>query len=154
MTGGHNVPKLIEAWGRRMNTFQERVSELEGELQDAHLRIEELEELVDPDPETPSDELSKDQKVRRVRKALIRDAMESGGRASLKYKEVRALFGNSIAPSYSYDLMESAGEKEGFVYGRSGHRKNGEKRIRVDLDAMNDKPLILSVKNETSSVPA
>lgn len=104
-------------------------------------RIDELERLVDPDPGTKDYEsLTKAEKVRKVRSAVYRKAKKQTGAAQMTYDEILALFENHPSPGHAYDLMERAGEMDGFEYGNSGPNGNGKKRLAVKTDV---------VKNET-----
>lgn len=150
-----DIHNLINAHSKRLNTYRNKIERLEDENEDLRRRIAELEEVVHPDPEKSTDELTKDEKVRKLRKALIREALDAtGGRSAMKYDEVRALFDMSISPSYSYDLMEAAGRMDGFSYERAGTQNQGQKRIACNMDAVNDKTLVHSVKKGSQSIPA
>lgn len=117
-------------------------------------RVAELEELVDPDPGGKDyDQLTKDQKVRRVRTALLEQAADArNGKAKMNYKEVMWLFDGHPSPGHAYDLMERAGEIDGYAYDAAGGE--GEKRVRVDSDAVNDDSLVHAVNNDQTETPA
>lgn len=137
---------LVEALRRKVNAKAGRVDELED-------RVAELEELVDPDPGgTAYDQLTKDQKVHRLRKTLAENAATGVGHA-MKYREVMMLFDGHPSAGHCYDLMESAATLDGFVYDKAGGGK-GEKRIKVILDDVNDKTLVHAVNNATQGNPA
>jgi len=136
----------VESMSRLVPDLHDRVEELEAE-------VAELKELVDPDPGNVAyQQLTKSQKVHRVRKALLEAATRQGGTASMKYKEVMALFNNKPSPGHAYDLMEAAAVgMEGYTYDAAGQGR-GDKRIRVDADAVNDDRLFHAVNNtETAS---
>jgi len=138
---------LVKALQRKLNTQVDRIDELED-------RVAELEELVDPDPGNADyEQLTKEQKVFRVRKHLLKLAHNTNGRASMKYKEVMALFNGHPSPGHCYNLMERAGERDGYVYDKAGGGQ-GEKRIRVKSEEVNDETLIQSVNKETKSIHA
>ena len=135
-----NLEKRLDA----MSTWNQELKNTVEELQD---RVAELERAVDPDPGSVEyDQLTKEQKVFRVRKALATDAKRSNGRAAMKYKAVMALFNNRPSPGHAYDLMERAADADGFAYDTAG-KGEGEKRIRVELDGVNDERLIHAVNN-------
>ena len=130
----------LDSMGRLTTDLAERVEELEE-------RVAELEELVDPDPgNVEYGQLTKAQKVHRVRKALLEAATRSNGVASMKYKEVMALFNNKPSPGHAYDLMEAAAELDGYAYDAAGGGR-GDKRVRVDAEAVNDDRLFHAVNN-------
>jgi hypothetical protein len=149
-----DTQREIDRINGNVNGLYELVSDLRDENEDLRRRIAELEEIVDPDPEQVSDQIKKGQKIRKIRKALYRDALNRDGKAFMEYDEVMALFENDIAPSYSYDLMEQASEMEGFTYGHAGANNEGQKQIRVDSASVNDKTLVHSVKKDMASNPA
>jgi len=126
----------------------ERVEELED-------RVAELEELVDPDPGGVAyEQLTREQKVHRVRVALLEQAT-AGKSAAMKYKDVQWLFDGRPSPGHAYDLMELAAEADGYVYDRAGGGNvNGEKRIRVEPDAVNDERVIHAANKGSDATPA
>lgn len=138
---------LTKALQRKLNAQVERIDDLEN-------RVSELEEVVDPDPgNVDYEQLTKEQKVFRVRKHLLKRATNTDGKASMKYKEIMALFDGHPSPGHCYNLMERAGEMEGYAYDEAGGGK-GEKRIRVKSDDVNDETLIQSVNKGGERVHA
>lgn len=148
------VQSEIDRINQNTNLAIEQFKELRQENRELRKRIAELEELVNPDPATDYEDLTPEQKVRRVRKALLKDAMNNVGRASMTYSEVRALFDNNVSPSHAYNLMEKAANMEGFAYDRAGHQNQGQKRVRVEADEVKDESLIQSLNKATPSIPA
>jgi len=136
-----DVDPLVQALQRKLNNAVERIEELEN-------RVAELEQTVDPDPADVSyEQLTKDQKVFRIRKALGEEANRSNTHvAQMKYKAIMALFNNKPSPGHAYDLMERAAHADGYEYDTAGQGK-GEKRIRVKWDDVNDERLIHAVNN-------
>lgn len=137
----------------RINTLAvralERLHDVEDQLEDAQRRLAELEEVVDPDPgSTEYANLTKAQKVFRVRKVLLRMALSSNGRSKMHYDEVRALFDGHASPGHCYDLMERAGEMEGYGYDESGVGGDGQKRVRCDASRVTDQAVIRRAKKE------
>ena len=141
------VEMRFEAMSKWQDALEDRVAELEDENRQLRERVAELEELVDPDPgNVEYGQLTKAQKVHRVRKALLEAATRSNGVASMKYKEVMALFNNKPSPGHAYDLMEAAAELDGYAYDAAGGGR-GDKRVRVDAEAVNDDRLFHAVNN-------
>lgn len=137
---------LVEALRRKVNTQAERIDDLES-------RVAELEQLVDPDPGTTAyEQLTRDQKVHRVRVALLEQAI-AGTSAVMKYDDVRWLFDGKPSAGHAYTLMELAAEADGYTYEQGGHGK-GQKRIRVEPDAVNDERVIHAANNGSETVPA
>jgi len=153
-----DIPEEIQYEINRINqnavTAIKKAEKVEEENERLRERVAELEEVVDPDPATEYEKLSKDQKVRRVRKALLRDALNASGVASMTYSEVRAIFDNNVSPGHAYNLMEQAAHMEGFAYDRAGSQNQGQKRVRVESDAVKDEALVQSVNKATQSVSA
>jgi len=135
--GIDNMDAFVKALQRKLNTAVDRIDELERENNELRRQVSELQAELNPDPESKSyDELSKGDKVRRIREKLV-DVAETnhGGCESLKYKEIKMLFGGYPSPGHCYDLMQVAGEAEGFAYDENG---DGTKRVRVDIEAVKD----------------
>jgi len=135
----NGIRPLVDALQTKLNYQAERIDELEAEN-------ERLKKLVDPDPGSVEyEQLTKAQKVRKVREALVdRGAQTHNGRAAMKYKDVMWLFDGQPSAGHCYDLMERAGELEGFAYDAAGGGK-GEKRIRVETSAVKDETLFHAV---------
>lgn len=129
------------------DTIVEAVREIVAENQRLREEVAELQELVDPDPgATEYQQLTKPQKVSRVRSALVEEAEKRGGRAALHYDDVKWLFDGHPSAGHCYDLMERAAELDGFAYDRpSGD--GGQKRVRVNLDGVNDLDRFHAVNN-------
>jgi len=132
---------LVEALRRKTEYQSERIDELEE-------TVARLEEVVDPDPgSTEYEQLTKSQKVRQIRVALMEEARDNNrGVAQMKYKDVKWLFDNHPSPGHCYDLMERAADLDGFAYDEPSGG-GGDKRIRVDPDDVNDETLIHAVNN-------
>jgi hypothetical protein len=129
----------------------ERVDELNNEVEQLNDRLSEIEKLVSPgDGVTPYDEMDKDQRVFRVREYLLQQAVD-GTRRSLGYREIKSLFNGQPSDGYCYELMELAGQADGFDYGAKGggdvQSTTGEKAIRVYPGDVNDERLIHTVNN-------
>jgi len=140
----------VEVLEQRLDSMYEWVEEVERSNNELTRQVDELHELVNPDPGSIEyDQLTKAQKVRRIRQTLV-DSAGNRGVAQLKYKEIMMLFDGHPSPGHCYDLMERAAEADGFAYDSAG-QGNGEKRIRVKTDDVNDDTLFHAANNE---VPA
>jgi len=140
------VKNHVEALNRKLNSAVDRIQDLERENAELRRQVSELQSQVDPDPGSKEyADLSRAEKVRQVRERLVSVADSNhGGRAQMKYKDVMWLFDGHPSAGHCYDLMERAGELDGFAYDAAGGGKGG-KRIRVDLDAVKDESLFHAV---------
>lgn len=137
---------LIEALKRNIKVQRQQIEDLEN-------RVATLEELVDPDPGSVNyEQLTKSQKVHRIRVALLEQAT-NGRKPVMEYDDVQWLFDGHPSPGHAYDLMELAAEMDGYEYETGGHGK-GQKRIRVSPDSVNDKRVIHAANNDTQEQPA
>ncbi|WP_155120455.1 hypothetical protein [Haloprofundus marisrubri] len=136
----------FEALNRARVAAFDQLTELEAQNERLKERVAVLEQLVAPDPESiPYETLSRSQKIHRIRKHLVEDAVkQQTGKSRMEYKAVKWLFDGHPSPGHCYDLMELAGELEGFTYETSDSRSN---RVLVDLDAVNDETLIHAANN-------
>lgn len=143
-----DLEKRMEALSRARDYLQKRVNELETENNDLRDRLADLEEIVDPDPASRDyQQLTRGQKVRRIRRVLIEQAVSrQNGKAAMEYDDVVWLFDGNPSPGHAYDLMGLAGELDGFEFVDPEGRN---KQIRVDLAAVNDEALI-HVANKAS----
>ncbi|MFD1515092.1 hypothetical protein [Halomarina rubra] len=112
-------------------------------------RLAKLEGTVTPDPTaTAYAEKSREQKVRELRIALGRKGRSNGGKASMDYNAVLAVFDNRPSAGHCYKLMELAGHLEGFEYDSTNA---DTKRLLVNLDAVKDDAVLHAVNNPTHS---
>jgi len=140
----------LEAWREGARRQLEYLREENDELRE---RVAELEELVDPDPGGVAyEQLTSDQKVHRIRVALLEQAT-AGNTPTMTYDEVRWLFDGKPSAGHAYDLMERAATADGYAYETSGHGR-GQKRIRVEPDAVNDERVVHAVNNGVDEVGA
>jgi regulator of replication initiation timing len=122
-----------------------RMVELEEENEQLRETVADLRSRVDPDPTGKDyDEMDRGERVFRVRVALARKAAKSNGRATYRYDDVLSQFDQRPSAGYAYTLLEIAGEADGYRYGEH----NGEKQLRVNLDAVNDDAVFHAVNNE------
>lgn len=118
------------------------IEALERENRDLRDRVAELEGRVTPDPERKEyDELTKAEKVHAVRTLVARTAAKQSGKAYVGYRDVLARFDQHPSRGHAYDLMDAAGNADGFTYGEH----NGTKRLRVTLDAVTDTSVLHAV---------
>lgn len=119
----------------KVNAALERIDALQSENEELRKRVIELESQVDPDPTgKPYDELSRAEKVRKVRETIFKEAeSRNTGKAKMDYRDVMMLFDNRPSPGHAYDLMKIAGEEDGFRYDDSDN-----KALLVDSDAVKD----------------
>lgn len=134
-----NIAKLVK-----------RVDDVVAENKQLRERVADLEAQVDPNPESLEyEKMDRDTKVQKVRLALVRRAAtRQNGKASMEYSNVQDVFDGHPSPGHAYDLMELAGQMDGFGYDTNAGECN---RIRVDLDAVNDEAMIHAANNAQSS---
>lgn len=139
----------LDAFKRKTFALEERVEDLEAENDQLREEIADLREIVNPDPaRTDYESLTRQQKVYRVRRFLVEQAATSAtGKSQLSYREVLTLFDGHPSAGHAYDLMDAAANLDGFSYGENAE---GEKRVRVELDGVNDETL-LHAANKASS---
>lgn len=138
---------LVDALRRKCDAQAKQIDDLEQ-------RLSELERLVEPDPgQTDYETLTKAQKVYRVRKALVETAANTNGRDAMKYKAVIRLFDGHPSPGHAYTLMENSADLDGFAYD-TANGKDGEKRIRVKLEDVNDDALVHAANKASRPTPA
>lgn len=141
----------VEALSNRTGDLRETIQELERENSHLRDRVSELERVIAPDPEAESyEDLSREQKVFKLRTALVSKATDNQGRARMKYNDVKWLFNDHPSPGHTYDLMKLAGNADGFDY----NDKTGEKRITVDIGDVNDNAVIRAANKTTEGTPA
>ncbi|WP_330633698.1 hypothetical protein [Halocatena halophila] len=122
----------IEELREQNEALQEQVAMLKGR--------------VTPDPATKDyDELTRDERVHRVRTSCVRKASKNGGRAAIDYNDVMTLLGHHPSTGYAYKLLKLAGELAGFTYEKRERGKND--RLCVDLNAVTDETVLHAVNN-------
>lgn len=160
----HELQMQVEALRRKLNNRTEGVgydenydslADVVAKLDEIDERLRRVERVVDTDPDRVEySEMTKEQKVYRIRQELVENAVATDGTWSLKYRDVMALFNGQPSAGHIYNLMEAGGQMDGFVYDRPGEgdagAHTGEYRIRVDTSQVNDTSLFQSVNNETS----
>ena len=131
----------IEQLTRRMDAMSRKMDHLNGRIDDLQDKVSVLERATDTDPGSIDyDALSRTDKVREIRLAVLRRAMDRpNGKAQMEYKEVRTLFNDHPSPGHCYDLMRDAGNLPGFEY---AERDGANNTIRAVIDDVNDEALI------------
>lgn len=136
-----------EAMSRKYAYQQEQLDELRDENDRLREKLATLDEIVDPNPEARDyASLDRDQKVFILRRHLVEEAARKSGKAALHYRDVKWLFDSQPSAGHCYDLMALAGELDGFAYDTPGG-DGGQKRIRVNLDGVNDETLLHAANN-------
>lgn len=115
-------------------------------------RVAELEAEVTPHPESKEyHELTRDEKVHQLRESLVEKASaKQSGKFSMGYKDVMWLFDGHPSPGHTYDLMELAGQADGFGY--DTFEDSRPNRIRVKLDAVNDESVFRAANKAPEGV--
>ncbi|WP_254535212.1 hypothetical protein [Halomarina litorea] len=144
-----SVESQNEALRQAVRLQSDDNDELREEVADLRERVAQLESTVTPDPEAkPYNQKSRDEKVREVRVALARKALgQKNGKARFDYTDVLSLFGNHPSSGHAYTLMELAGNLDGFEFGTF----HDQKRLRVNLDAVNDDAVLHAANNDGAS---
>jgi len=149
-----DLKRRVDAIEARLDAMSNWNEDLREENEALRERVAELEELVDPDPGAVSYEnLTKEQKVFRVRKVLAERAGRSNGKAAMGYKEIIALFDGHPSPGHAYDLMKRSSKLAGYDYDQAGGGR-GNKRVRVEIDAVKDETLFHAANKAAGGVTA
>lgn len=132
------------------------IDRLETRLDEFDERLRRVERVVDTDPDrTEYAEMTKEQKVFRIRQELVQNADATDGTWQLTYRDVKALFNGQPSAGHCYNLMEAAAQLDGFEYDRPGEgdatSHTGQYRIRVTTPQVNDTSLFQSVNNGIST---
>jgi len=125
-------------------TAMQRIRDLEAENERLRDRVAEL-EATQPDTDGYPDD--RDTRIGMVRSHLIERARNQHGKAAIDYKDVKyGVFQGEPSPGHCYDLMERAADMDGFAYDRPSG-EGGQKRVRVNLDGVNDLDRFHAVNN-------
>jgi len=141
-----DLEQRLDAMSNWIDNLEDRVEDLERENGELRRQVSELKAEVSPDPGSKEyADLSRAEKVQRIREQLLETAgTKRNGMAAMKYREIMMLFDGNPSAGHCYDLMRRAGEADGFDYDENG---DGQKRICVDADAVNDDSLVHAVNN-------
>lgn len=131
------------------------IDELDERLDEFDDRLRRVERVVDTDPDrTGYAEMTKEQKVYRIRQELVQNADATNGKWRLSYRDVKALFNGQPSAGHCYNLMEAAAEMDGFEYDRAGEgdatSRTGEYRIRVNTTSVNDTGVFQSLNKASA----
>jgi len=121
---------------------QETIDDLESELTAVSLRVSEF------DDEREYDQLTRDDKVGRVREYGFRRADEGHGRTKLDYNDIKwSVFDGEPSPAHCYTLMEVAGSARGFE-----HRDDADGNEHLAVNAAEAKrgPAFYSAKKDAA----
>lgn len=127
---------LVEALRQKANHLTERLDDLEAENESLRERVDTLEARVPEPSAVEYERLDKHDKATIIRQKLADTASSTNGKASMQYKDVIAVFDGNPSAGHAYDIMNLAGQIEGFKYGSS---PKGEKRLIVTLENVKDR---------------
>jgi len=128
-----------------------RITEIADKNERLRERVGELEAELNPNPDSkPYKELSRDEKVQKLREYLVSMASSKHSeKFAMEYNDVVTLFEGHPSPGHAYDLMEIAGNADGFEFKEFDDRTN---QLRVNLDGVNDETLFHAANNGVSEV--
>lgn len=146
-----DLTQRLDALAAANSRLWDAVDDLQDENERLRERVAELEDVLMADLDAMNyDQLTKRDKVRAIREHLLDEAGSTpNGKASMSYREVRTLFNGHPSPGHAYDLMELAGDAQGFEYERrSGDNKN---RLVVNADAVKGETAFHGANKPTTS---
>lgn len=110
----------------RLDSCADAIERLEEQMEALQSKVVELEQRAPEPGKQEYDALDRHEKATIARTKLRELAENGGGHAAMNYKDVIQLFDGHPSPGHAYDIMEAAGGREGFEYGKA---PNGEKRL-------------------------
>lgn len=120
----------IDLW-QILDQQQETINQLSSQVVDLTDQVEELQAAVENDD---YEELTREQKRLRVKKLVQRAAKENGGKGSVDYAELRAVFNKKIPAGSAHYLMEQIAEEEGYRL----HKRDGSNNLlKADISETN-----------------
>lgn len=150
-TGKRGFDTETERLSYDLAQTRREVSELRETVEAQAERIAELEQVVSPNPGASDyEDLTRGEKVFRLRKALVIKAAKNGGSAAMDYEAVRSAFDYHPSVGHAYDLMAYAGQADGFTY----KDRRGGKRLIAETDGVNDDTLVHAVNKTLAEGPA
>lgn len=128
--------KIAQTALQQKSELEGRVDDLEDEIERLEYRVAEL-EVAAPDDTADYSALSQDEKIGRVRQALMKRANAAPtGKAEIEYKDVMwSVFDGEPSAGHVYNLMRQAGQAAGFEYSDPAE---GNKRVTVDVEQVKD----------------
>jgi len=148
----NELRKIVDALRRRTRHLRDRVEELETENEKVRGRLRTIERVVDPDHAgTEYAEMTRAEKVYKLRVALVRQALDNNGTWAMDYNAVQALFNGYPSADHAYDLMSVAGDMAGFGYGDPPNG-GGNKRVTVKIGDMKDETLIRAANKDDRGI--
>lgn len=125
-----------------LEAVEDRVDDLEEELAAVSLRISEFDEDRD------YDQLTRDDKVGKVREYGFRRAVDGHGRTQLDYNDIKwSVFHGEPSPSHCYTLMELAASARGFEH---CDPSEGNEHLAVDADQAKRGAAFYSAKKDSA----
>jgi len=134
------VSKELAQLRGRIHSVEERLDEDDlnsgdsdvddGVIEEIRSDIEELQHIVNVDLDGKSyQELTRDDKIREIQATLLNEAVgRKTAKAAMNYSDVRFLFGGKPSTGHVYDLMQVAGQEQGYDY----QERDEKNRIVVD----------------------
>lgn len=123
---------LVEALRKKVNRLEDVVEGLEEENEELRAKVEVLEERA-PDPSAQEYKaMDKHDKATVVQSKMRETAEATNGTASMQYKDVITVFNGKPSPGHAYDILEVAGQGDGFNYGEA---PDGTKRLTYSSTA-------------------
>jgi len=137
----------------QIDILKEENEKLREENEQLRRRIADIEAIIEPNPGSKEyRQMSKDERVLKVRRTLARRAKKNGGKASMDYNDISAVFDEEPSNGYCFKLMKAAKKAQGYEYEK---RTDGNDRVKVELAAVNDERVLHAVnKPTTQTTPA
>jgi hypothetical protein len=131
----------------KANDLEEELEELRSAHQDAVEQLTKHElRLSEQDEDRDYDTLDRDTKIGMVREHAFDRAVDSGGRTTIDYNDVKwSVFDGEPGAAHCYNLMEWAAEAEGF---RVRDPENGNRHLAVDADRAKSSRSVFSQKKD------
>lgn len=136
------VAQRALAKANELEEIEQRVADLEEELTAVKLRVSEFDE------DRPYDQLTRDDKIGKVREHAFKKAAQGHGKATLDYDDIKwEVFDGEPSPAHCYDLMKWAAQARGF-----DHRDpaNGNEHLAVDAEEAKRGAAFYSAKKDAT----
>jgi len=119
------------------NATLENVEQLQRRVTELEAKVDAMNERVPSPDQKAYEEMNKADKATVVRSKLKQEAEATNGRAAVTYKDVIRMFDGAPSAGHAYDIMDAAGETEGFDMGKS---PDGTKRLTCNLRKLQREP--------------